>query len=250
MSDIIDQLIAEIPHLADPLRFFQKDLQFIAAVRQLPVNVSATDTCYATEIVPGVFERFTSLLDLPEGTLGPLRQAVDVRQIDFTRLPFGEVPAFSLPYAEDDLTMMLALLSKPWFLALGDGCNLEGRSWNEGTCPVCNAKPVLCWDSEGRRHVVCSFCATGGFAAGTGCPVCSAPDKQQRLRFEGEDAFTISTCRACKSYVKLIEPAALQRWSPDIADLVSLPLDMIVQEKGFQRRAPNPIGMTWMAAKG
>lgn len=250
MTDIIDQLIQEKPHLADPFRFYQKNMDFIASVRAMPIVVSAADTCYAPGVIPGVFAQFTALLGLPEGTLDPLKQAMEVRQIDFTRLPFHEVPAFSLPYAEEDLSLMLALLSKPWFLSLGDACDLEGRSWDEGKCPVCNAQPVLCWTSEGRRHATCSFCATAGYVAGTGCPVCAAAGKQQMLRFNGEDAFTISACSACMSYVKLVDPAALTRWSPDIADLVSLPLDMIVQEKGFQRRAPNPIGMTRMNPGG
>jgi FdhE protein len=246
MTGTIEQIIQEKPHLADPFRFYQKDLQFIATVRELPVSVAAQDICYPPEIVPAVFDRFQSLLDLPEGTLSPLKQAMEVKQIDFTRLPFNEVPAFSLPYAEEDLAMMLALLSRPWFLALADACRMAGRSWDEGRCPVCNAQPVLCWTGEGRRQTSCSFCSTGGSVTGTGCPVCHAAGKQEMLRFEKEDLFMVNTCGACRSYVKLVDPAVLSRWSPEIADLVSLPLDMIVQEKGFQRRAPNPIGLRIM----
>jgi FdhE protein len=246
MTDTIEQIINERPHLADPLRFYQKDLEFIESVRGLPVTVAAADTCYSPEIIPDVFDRFQSLMDLPEGTMSPLKQAMEVRQIDFTRLPFKEVPAFSLPYAEEDLSMMLALLSRPWFLALADICKRENRPWEEGKCPVCNGQPVLCWTGQGSRHTSCSFCSTKGVVAGAGCPVCLAAGKQEMLRFDGEDLFTISTCGVCRSYVKLVDPAALARWSPEIADLISLPLDMIVQEKGFQRRAPNPIGLLTM----
>ena len=70
---------------------------------------------------------FRRCFDLPEGTLAPFKQAMEVREIDFTRLPFGEVPSFSLPYAEDDLSMLLYLLSKPWFLSLGDSRRPKGE---------------------------------------------------------------------------------------------------------------------------
>jgi formate dehydrogenase maturation protein FdhE len=42
----------------------------------------------------------------------------------------------------------------------------------------------------------------------------------------------------------------LSRMGPEVADLMSLPLDIVVQEKGFQRRSPNPIGMRKISAHG
>jgi formate dehydrogenase maturation protein FdhE len=38
--------------------------------------------------------------------------------------------------------------------------------------------------------------------------------------------------------------------SPDLADLMSLPLDIVMQQKGFKRRSPNPLGMVNMSAAG
>jgi len=58
-----------------------------------------------------------------------------------------------------------------------------------------------------------------------------------------EDGFAARTCNACKAYVKIVDENLLGRMTPDIADLMSLPLDMVVQKHGFKRHAPNPIGM-------
>jgi formate dehydrogenase maturation protein FdhE len=47
-----------------------------------------------------------------------------------------------------------------------------------------------------------------------------------------------------------VEAEQLSRYSPDLADLVSLPLDMVIQQKGYKRRSPNPLGMMNMSTKG
>ena len=48
----------------------------------------------------------------------------------------------------------------------------------------------------------------------------------------------------------MVRPDLLSHWSPDIADLVSLPLDVMVQQQGYVRRSPNPIGLRKITASG
>ena len=97
---------------------------------------------------------FSAIFEFPEGTLSPLKQAMGLNEIDLTRLPLGEIPAFSLPYPEDDLTMLLFLISKPYFLGLRETVSLENRLWEEGRCPVCNAQPSITWmGGEGRHQI-------------------------------------------------------------------------------------------------
>ena len=54
----------------------------------------------------------------------------------------------------------------------------------------------------------------------------------------------MATCDACHTYVKVVDSSLLKAMTPDLADLASLPLDIVAQEKDYVRRAPNPIGMT------
>jgi FdhE protein len=250
---MIEDIIRQKPHLADPFRFYSRFLSFIDSVNAIPISVKRGDPAYPPESVDAVFHYFSGLFQLPEGTLFPLQEAMRLREIDFTRLPKGEVPSFSLPYAEDDLSMLLFLLSKPYFQRLRAGHSADGRIWESGKCPVCAAQPAVSWiNEEGTRQLFCSFCGTSGPASAGGCPLCLSQhnEKQKTLRFQGEEGFTVDACDQCNSYVKTIDRDMLSRFPAEIADLMSLPLDIVVQEKGYARRAPNPIGIRKITTKG
>jgi FdhE protein len=251
--DLVDELIKEKPHLADPLRFYGKAVGFMDAAEELAVTPGPAQTAYPPDIVARIVDIFSRAIELPEGTLAPLKQALELGEIDFTRLPLREVPAFSLPYAEEDLAMILFLVSRPFFLALSKSCNLNGRLWEEGKCPVCNAQPSLSsLRRDGRKELYCSFCGTSGEVLRAQCPVCLNQDSAQLhiFTFTGEEGFSVQTCDACKSYVKNAEPELLSRFGLDLADLMSLPLDMVIQQKGYSRRSPNPLGMINMNVRG
>ena len=253
MDSLIEQIISKKPHLADPLHFYEKVLRFTEEVRKLPVSPKSGQIAYPPELAVRILDSLSTMLDLPEGTLSPLKQAFELREIDFTRLPLREVPAFSLPYAEEDLTMLLFLVSRPYFQALREARGLDGPSWEEGKCPVCNAQPALAFlTKDGRKQLHCSFCGSSGFFSRAQCPACLnlEPAKSSILKFAGEEGFSVQTCDECKSYVKIVEPELLSRYGTDLTDLMSLPLDMVIQQKGYKRRSPNPLGMMNMSTSG
>lgn len=251
--DFIEELIAKKPHLEDPLRFYERSLQFTDGVRALGMPSRPGLNAYPPVFIGRIVERFLSVFDLPEGSLSPLKQALELGEIDFTRLPLLEVPAFSLPYAEDDLTMLLFLLSRPYFFGMHDVLSYDDRLWEEGRCPVCSARPALSSISpEGRQQLYCSFCGTKGQYDAIGCHVChnQDPARLDTIVFENEAEFKVRACNACRSYVKIVDRALLDRMTPDLADLISLPLDIVVQEKGYKRPSPNAIGMVRMSGSG
>jgi len=253
MKRLIHEIISQKPHLADPLRFYEKALRFMDEVKKFPLPARPDQNAYPPALSTRVLDSLSNALDLPEGSLSPLRQALELGEIDFTRLPLREVPAFSLPYAEDDLTMLLFLMSRPYFLALRETCRLDGLLWSEGKCPVCNAQPALSSSpEEGQRELHCSFCGTRGPIQRVQCPVCltNDPARLNIFTFTGEEGFSVQTCDECKSYIKTVEGGLISRFGPDIADLMSLPLDIVVQQKGYCRRSPNPIGMMKLSANG
>ena len=253
MNAVVENILREKPHLTDTFRFYEKTVQFVDAVRAFVPALRPPTAAYSAEALDPVFERFSSFIELPEGSLDPLKRAMELGEIDFTRLPLGEVPAFSLPYAEDDLSMLLFLLSKPYFIALRESRTLDDRTWEEGRCPVCRAQPAVSWIGDnGRRRVSCSYCGTTGYVDRIGCPVCQVVDasKQNILTFEREEEFKINTCDLCRSYVKTVDAGMILRLTPEPADLVSLPLDIVVQEKGYARRSPNPVGMRKISTRG
>ena len=251
MESIVDEIIAQKPHLAGPLRFYVKTVRFTEAVKRLRIAARPGMVAYPPVFVAPVLDRLSTEIALPEGSLSPLRQAMELGEIDFTRLPLREVPAFSLPYAEEDLIMLLFLVSRPYFHALHDARRLDGISWEEGRCPLCRAQPSLSsFTQDGRRLLVCSFCGTRGYFEPGRCPICltSDPASLQRFAIAGEDGFSTHACGKCRSYVKTVEASLFSRFGPDLADLASLPLDIVVQQKGYGRRSPNPVGMVRMSA--
>ena len=253
----IDELIVQKPHLTDLLRFYERTITFNREVRELLSRSQAFPNremiSYPPSVIDPVFRHFTALTEVPQDMLAPLKRAMEVGDIDFTRLPFHEVPAFSLPYAEDDLAMLLFLLARPYFSLLRDARPMDGQAWEQGKCPVCSGQPTLLSKGpEGPTQLHCSYCGTTGPIASAGCPVCLDDDDGQRnrLTFDGEEGFTIMTCDHCRSYVKTVDAATLQGATLEVADLMSLPLDLVVQEKGYVRRAPNPLGMLRMSMAG
>ena len=253
MQETIEDIIRKKPHLKDPFRFYMKAMKFTESVRDLHLPTRPEMNSYPRASIDKIFDLFSSSFELPEGNLSPLKRAMELGEIDFTRLPLSEIPAFSLPYPEDDLTMLLFLISKPYFLDLRDLYRLGNPIWEEGKCPVCHSQPSLSWVGDGgRRKVFCSFCAAVGNYDRAGCMICQNNDgpKQNVFLFEGEEGFRVNACDACKSYVKTIEADLLSRIGSEVADLMSLPLDIVVQEKGYQRRSPNPIGMRKISTHG
>jgi FdhE protein len=253
MNQIIEDLISRKPHLSDPLRLYEKVMHFMDNAKNFAPPHQPGLAAYPPGLAVQVTDGLSAALDLPEGVLSPLKQALELGEVDFTRLPLGEVPAFSLPYAEDDLTMLLFLISRPYFLSKRDASGIDDRMWEEGKCPVCDARPSLSsFSGEGRRQLHCSFCGTTGYALRVQCPAClnTDPGKLRTYTFDGEEGFSVLVCDACKAYVKTVETDLISRVSPDLADLLSLPLDIVIQQKGFTRRSPNPLGMVKMTVTG
>jgi len=247
----VEEIIQEKPHLRETILLYEKVLTFDSMVAKMTDVITLNEVTYPPEIADAVVERFSSHFGIPEEHLTPFREALRMGQLDFTRLPLNEIPSFSFPYHEDELGLILFLMSKPFFLRLGEMYHLGGNTWEEGRCPVCHAKPSLASiDSENRRKLYCSYCGTKGSYKRLGCPLCSNEDtsKITLFTFDQEKDFRIDACHQCKSYVKTVlnESVIENRLTPDLADLVSLPLDVIAQGKGFQRHSPNPIGMTKM----
>jgi len=248
----LQDIIHEKPHLKETILLYEKVLSFDSVVAGITGALTPDEVSYPSEVADEVIDSFSSIFAIPGEHLIPFKEALKMGQLDFTRLPLNEIPSFSFPYHEDELGLILFLISKPFFLRLGGIYHLTGSTWEEGRCPVCHAKPsVASVDSEKRRTLYCSFCGTKGYYTHPGCPLCSNEDSSKiaLFTFDQEKDFRIDACHQCKSYVKTVvnESILENRLTPDLADLVSLPLDVIAQGKGFQRHSPNPIGMKKIA---
>ncbi len=242
------EIAEQRPHLKDTLRLFDKVTEF-NRLNMNAIALNAGDVSYPPDSLDPLFESFSSLFDVPGDILAPLKEAMRLGQTDLSRLPLGETPAFSLPYHEDELTSLLFLISRPFFLLLGGSSNASAAFWEEGRCPACYSSPALSFmKQEEGKMLYCSYCSRSGTWHRIGCPHCQNRDarKLEILEVEQEKGFRIDLCNECKSYRKTADHALLSEYTADLLDIVSLPLDILAQARGYKRLSPNPVGMIKM----
>jgi FdhE protein len=255
MTIDIQALIEKRPHLKDPLELYAKWQRFHHEAAELLPKVRSVmspedSKAYPRESAGPIFRLFVSIFDLPAEEFAPLCKALEAGDVDFMRLPLDEVPDLaSLACSEEELAAILFLLSRPYFLALRETFPLDGSEWKDGRCPLCSARAALTSIAEGpKRSLHCSFCGTSGPFRFIGCPNCETVDaaKLTTILSEDEPGFRVVTCDECRTYVKVMENSVLQDMTIDLADMASLPLDIVAQEKGYVRTAPNPISLKKM----
>lgn len=248
-------LVDQRPHLKEPILLYAKWQEFSRRVADLLANQPApreTDgsPAYPRGLAAAIVELFASCFALPQEALSALAEAVAKGDIDFMQLPTGDLLEAQQNGNDGEWEKLLFLFCRPYFLALGADFPYTDREWVEGRCPLCSARPALGSVVEGPKRLLhCSYCATSGPYRFIGCPHCGSVDTDQlgAILSEDEPGFRVVTCDACRSYLKVAESSHLGAMSLDHADLVSLPLDLVAQGKGYRRHAPNPIGLTKMA---
>jgi FdhE protein len=252
----IDDIIEERPYLGDVLNFYKKVIEFKGILYDIyKMPISFGDWSYPAEIITPIFKSFSSIFDIPEESIEPLKEAIKFNKIDFTKLPLNDVSEHDFSYdafsnSEDDTNMLLFFISKPFFLWLKDLRNPGEIFWENGKCPVCKSTPSFSFNmGEEGRMLYCSYCESRGWWNRIGCPNCenNSADKIITLEFEKEEGFKLNLCNECSSYVKTAERRLLDDYPPDILDIISLPLDIVAQNRGYQRLSPNPMGMRKMA---
>lgn len=255
MTIDIQSLIEKKPHLKDPLELYARWQRFQREAAELLPKVRSTmspdDTkAYPRDIAGSIFQLFVATFDIPGEELEPLNQALANGDIDFMRLPLDEIPDLSgLSCSKEEMAKICFLLSRSYFLALRDAFPLDGNQWEDGRCPLCSARPALASITEGpKRLLYCSFCGTSGPYRFIGCPNCGTVDteKLNTIISEDEPGIRLATCDGCQTYVKVIESSLLHEMAIDLADMASLPLDIVAQGKGYSRMAPNPISLKKM----
>lgn len=256
MTSNIQTLGEDRPHLKNPLELYEKWQRFHSQVEQhLSGNESLRSSDnfngYPRETARKILQSFINTFELSADELEPLGKALENGEIDFMRLPLDDIPEIAVSYSKEELAVLLFLLSRPYFLALRKASQLESPYWDNGICPLCSAHPAIATIAEGPARLLhCSWCGTTGSYKFTGCPHCGGGKASQlsTLIPEEDPGFRISACNTCQGYVKIIEHSVLKEMAMDLdlADMASLPLDIVAQDNGYVRKAPNPIGLRKM----
>ena len=129
---------------------------------------------------------------------------------------------------------------------VGDVVN---KHWENSFCPVCGSLPsigILGGDRDGGMSLVCCLCETQWDFRRLHCPFCGN-DNQNDLGYlcsETDEGYRVNYCNKCKFYLKVVDIRKKGNvYSYPVEDILTLPLDILAQEKGYKRLVPNPLGM-------
>lgn len=117
----------------------------------------------------------------------------------------------------------------------------SAENWDQGYCPVCGSAPALAILADnGTRILVCEFCRCQWPFKRIQCPSCGNTDTKTLLYFfsDEEPAYRVSTCDACKKYLKTIDTRRLTRpFYPPLESIVTTHLDLQARQMGYTSTA-------------
>lgn len=109
--------------------------------------------------------------------------------------------------------------------------SLDG--WRRGACPVCAAEPEFAaLTPGGEPHLLCGRCHARWPYDG-GCPFCGCTDVSRLRTFATADrVYRVTSCGACRRYVKALDSQAAGRaLLPFYDPVATLPLDAVMMQE-------------------
>jgi len=235
----IEEIIKERPHLESPLSFYKKVREY-AAKCEKEIDIFGKE-----ETFPRVIKTLCDLFGLPKESLHFLIDELSEKGIDPFSSPSSiyRLPFYHDELKEDEKKRLLFLLSKPFFLRLKKDKVISFAE--DGRCPVCGEIPSISRITEdNHRKLLCSFCEHEADFHRIGCPFCLIKEGEKIDILLDEEDIRVELCNNCKSYIKSMREEHISKYEdPFLVDIVSLPLDVIAQKRGYIRRSPNLIGV-------
>ncbi|HEY9429642.1 MAG TPA: formate dehydrogenase accessory protein FdhE [Gemmatimonadaceae bacterium] len=158
--------------------------------------------------------------------------------------------------SHDSLTVIAQLCAMPLLHAAARKLDPGVPAvWQRGYCPVCGAWPSLVEmrGIERERRLRCGCCAADWRLPVLRCAFCGELDHHLlgSLIQEGdEQRRRVETCESCHGYLKVVTTlGALPTRTLALQDLATVPLDLVAQERGYERpsRAAWPLRMGLLA---
>jgi FdhE protein len=144
----------------------------------------------------------------------------------------------------DTVAVLAQMAATPVLHAAARGLGThEARTWQRGYCPVCGAWPSLVEmrGIERERRLRCGCCGADWPLPVLRCAFCGETDHHQlgSLVPESEEQHRrVETCERCHGYLKAVTTlGALPIRVLARQDLVTVPLDLVAQDRGYARPA-------------
>jgi FdhE protein len=144
----------------------------------------------------------------------------------------------------DSFALIAQVASRPLLLSAARALDeRDARAWQRGYCPVCGAFPSLAETRgiERERRLRCGSCSADWPLPLLRCAFCDEGDhaKLGSLLVEGEEQLRrVETCESCRGYLKVVATFdALGTRALLMADVGTVPLDLVAQDRGYARPA-------------
>jgi FdhE protein len=114
-----------------------------------------------------------------------------------------------------------------------------------GLCPLCGSPPVASvvrvgGAQQGLRYLLCSLCCCEWHMVRVKCAACGSTKGVSYLGVErASAAVKAECCDECRTYLKIFYLEKDTAAVPAADDLASLDLDILVDDAGYRRIAPN-----------
>lgn len=239
----IEEIIKEKPHLQSPIELYDKIRKFVDYCKSEKERIKLENT---TDIIDIVLKGFSSIFNIPYESIIFLKDEILKSGKDPLREPSSiwSLPIQSEELSREEVDRMLFIISKPFFVFL----RKEGQQasfMDTGKCPICGTDSSLAMINENNEKImICPLCEHGGSFYRICCPYCFNKDSSKMEIILDDEEIRADYCLECNTYVKSFkENHYIKYRDPFLIDLISLPLDIIAQRRGYIRRSPNIIGL-------
>ncbi|GAQ94895.1 FdhE protein [Thermodesulfovibrio aggregans] len=238
-----EELIKEKPHLQSPLELYQK---IKTLNEQCKKDREMVKLDSETELIDIVLKNFSSVFQIPYESISFLKEEILKSGKNPVKEPASlwSMQIQSEEISREEIERMLFILSKPFFVFL----RKEGEQasfMDTGKCPICGTDSSLAMITENNEKImICPLCEHGGSFFRIGCPYCFNKDSSRIEILLDDEEIRAELCLECNTYIKSFrENHYIKYRDPFLIDIVSLPLDIVVQKRGYIRRSPNYIGL-------
>jgi len=238
-----DEIIKEKPHLQSPLELYMKIKELTEQCKKERERMKLDSDVSLIDIV---LKNFSTAFQIPYESISFLKDEVLKSGKNIIKEPSSlwSLQIQSEELSKEEVDRMLFILSKPFFVFLRrDG--QQASFMETGKCPICGTESSLSMITENNEKImICPLCEHGGSFFRIGCPYCFNKDSSKIELLLDEEEIRAELCLECNTYIKSFKENHYMKYrDPFLIDLVSLPLDIVVQKRGYIRRSPNIVGL-------
>ncbi|HQD36270.1 MAG TPA: formate dehydrogenase accessory protein FdhE [Thermodesulfovibrio thiophilus] len=238
-----DEIIKEKPHLQSPLELYMKIKELTEQCKKERERMKLDSDVSLIDIV---LKNFSTVFQIPYESISFLKDEVLKSGKNIIKEPSSlwSLQIQSEELSKEEVDRMLFILSKPFFVFLRrDG--QQASFMETGKCPICGTESSLSMITENNEKImICPLCEHGGSFFRIGCPYCFNKDSSKIELLLDEEEIRVELCLECNTYIKSFKENHYMKYrDPFLIDLVSLPLDIVVQKRGYIRRSPNIVGL-------